>query len=267
MATTRSQLFGLVELVGHQQHGGAGGAELGHGAPDLAPGGGVQPLGELVEDHQSGPVEQGQHQEEPLPLPAAEGTEGRAPAIGEAEALEQPGGVDGVAAGEQPHGLVDPQPVGQSGALQLAADLRAEPLGVADRVQPEDPHGAAVRSSQALQALDGRGLAGAVRADQAEDLPGVYVEVEAVDDHAAGVRLGQPTHGHDGLGRGAGGGRGHASRLEGRARGHIGLGTDLRLCPWAQVRGASSYGLPARATTSDDARGQCLPFQESQRAA
>ena len=63
----------------------------------------------------------------------------------------------------------------------------------------EDADLAGVGVPQALQDLDGRGLAGAVGTDQAEDLPGVHVEVEVVDDGATGVGLGEPADRDDRL--------------------------------------------------------------------
>ncbi len=155
------------------------------------------------------------------PLMRAEGVR---PAVAEAEPLEQQVGVPGPASGEELDGLADAQPVGQARALELAADERPELLGVAQRLQPEHLDRAAVRPAQSLDALDGGGLAGAVGADQPDDLSGVHVEVEVVDDHAAAVRLGQAAD------------RDHRSWVHGSmlrepgAR-HIGPRAELRLCP------------------------------------
>ena len=196
-----AERLGLVELVGDQQHRRAGVAQLGDRRPDLAASGRVEALGELVEDHQPRPVEQRQHQEQPLPLAAAQaGERGPAP-VRQPELLQQPVAVASPGAGEQVDGLGDPEPVGQPGVLQLAADLRAQPVGVADRVEPEHPDVTRVLAPQALEELDRRGLAGAVGADQAEDLAVMDVEVEVVDDRAAVVGLGEPTNGDDRLGR------------------------------------------------------------------
>ena len=134
-----AQCLGLVELVGHQQHRGPGVVELGDRRPDVAPRGRVEALGELVEDHQPRLVEQRQHQEQPLPLPAAQPCERGPASVRQPELLQEPVTVGRPATGEQVDGLGDPEPVGQAGVLQLAADLLPQPVGVPDRVESKDP--------------------------------------------------------------------------------------------------------------------------------
>ena len=85
-----AQHLGLVELVGDEQDRGALVAQLRHGRPHVAAGGRVEALRQLVEDHQPRPVEQRQHEEQPLPLAAADSAGERRPAPrAEAELLEQ----------------------------------------------------------------------------------------------------------------------------------------------------------------------------------
>ena len=134
-----AQRLCLVELVRDQQHRRTGVVELGDRRPDLAPGGRVEALGELVEDHQPGPVEQRQHQEQPLPLAAAQARERGPASVRQPELLQQPVTVGRPATGEQVDRLGDPEPVRQAGALQLAADLLSQPVGVPDRVQAQAP--------------------------------------------------------------------------------------------------------------------------------
>jgi len=47
-----------------------------------------------------------------------------------------------------------------------------------------------------LKRIDGRGLPGAVGADQPHDLSGGDVEVQPVHHHSDPVRLAQTSHGH-----------------------------------------------------------------------
>ena len=187
-----AQRFGLVELVRDQQDGGAGVAQLGHRTPHLATRGRVETLGQLVEDHQPRAVEQRQHEEQPLSLATAQPGVRRPPQVLEPELLQQRAPVARPRPGEEGDRLRDPQPVRQTRALQLAADLRPQPVGVMDRIEAEHAELAGVGPAEPLEALDGGGLAGAVGADQAEHLAGVHVQVEAIDDGAAAVRLGEP---------------------------------------------------------------------------
>ena len=196
-----AQRLGLVELVGDQQHRRTGVVELRDRRPDLAPGGRVEALGELVEDHQPGPVEQRQHQEQPLPLAAAQARERGPASVRQPELLQQQVAVGRPATGEQVDCLGDPEPVRQPGALQLAADLLSHPVGVPDRVQAQHPDLTRVLAPQPLEDLDRRGLAGTVGADQTEDLAVMDGEVEVVDDGPAVVGLGEPANGDDWLGR------------------------------------------------------------------
>ncbi len=76
----------------------------------------------------------------------------------------------GVTRGEQLERLPDADVVGQRRLLELAADAAAQLARLADRVEAEDRDLAAVGLAQALEAFDRGRLAGAVRAEQAEDL-------------------------------------------------------------------------------------------------
>src|SRR4029453_10350407 len=63
----------------------------------------------------------------------------------------------------------------------------------------EHAHLAGVRLVQALADLDGRGLAGPVRAEQAEALAGTHLEVEAGDGLHGAVALDEATADEGGL--------------------------------------------------------------------
>jgi len=110
----------------------------------------VEALRQLVEEHQLRPVEQRQHEKQPLPLAAAQRREGRVAALDQAEPVEQLAGVARSRSREQLDRLADPQPVRQRRVLQLAADQRAQPVGLGSRVVAEDAQYAAVRVAQPL---------------------------------------------------------------------------------------------------------------------
>ncbi len=92
-------------------------------------------------------------------------------------------------AAEQPQGLEDGQLVGELRLLQLDAQPLAQRLRVRRPPQPENFDVTRVRLGQPLADLDRRRLAGAVRTEQAEALPGRHVEVDAVDGHDVLVGL------------------------------------------------------------------------------
>jgi hypothetical protein len=80
------------------------------------------------------------------------------------------------------------------------------------RVGSEDADGAAISVSVALDDLDGRRLAGAVRPQQGDDLAGAHLERDTVDDGAAAIALRDVL---DGDRRTAGG---HARHVSGSCR-------------------------------------------------
>ncbi len=75
--------------------------------------------------------------------------------------------------------------------LEHQADARSQAPAVAGRVQPEDPRAAAVGHPVALDDLDRRRLARAVRPEQREQLAAPHVERDPAQDLAPGIRLAQ----------------------------------------------------------------------------
>src|SRR5205823_12593007 len=73
--------------------------------------------------------------------------------------------------------------------LQHHADLRVQAPAVADRIQPEDPHRAAVGHAVALENLDRRGLPGPVRPEKSEHFAAPDRQAEPVDGVLAAVAL------------------------------------------------------------------------------
>ncbi len=68
---------------------------------------------------------------------------------------------------------------GREGRSPAAGCREAKPIGVASRVAPQHPQHPCVGAAQTLDAFDCGRLAGAVRAEQADDLPRFHVEVES----------------------------------------------------------------------------------------
>ena len=91
-------------------------------------------------------------------------------------------------------GLGDPEPAGQRRILQLRADALPKLRRLRCRVEPENANRAAVGAAQALHALHGGRLAGAVRPEDAEDLASLDTEREVVDGNGATVGLAQVIH-------------------------------------------------------------------------
>src|SRR5207237_4346987 len=87
------------------------------------------------------------------------------------------------ATAEQAHRFLDRQRVGQLRVLELDAESLAQgpPLAASGPVQPEDLHVPRIASREPLQDLDGGGLAGAVRPEQAEALARGHREIEPGD--------------------------------------------------------------------------------------
>jgi len=188
----------LGHLVRHQQHRGAALVQLAHRVPHAAAGGRVEALGQLVEDHQAGPVEQREHQEQALPLSPAERGERRPAPLRQPEPPEQLTAVLRPQGGEQLDRLGHPEPVRQRGVLQLAADERPQLRGLGDGVVAQHAKAAGVRPAEPLDALDCGRLPGTVRARQADDLAGADIEVQAVHDDPGPVRFAQTADGHGG---------------------------------------------------------------------
>src|SRR4029453_16671283 len=85
-----------------------------------------------------------------------------------------------------------------AGRLRDDADPAAPAGAARGRVLAEDPHLAGVPVTVSLKDLHDSGLAGAVRAEQGEHLPGAHLEVEAVDGHHLPVPLSEAPYA-DGL--------------------------------------------------------------------
>ena len=164
-----------------------------------------------------------------------------------------------VVAGEQRDVLVDGQVRVHRRRLEHDADPLAPVAAGALRVDAEDGDAAAVALAVALEDLDRRRLAGAVRAEQAEDLALLDLEADAANGLDLAVRLAQVADGdgrrhasaqldHDHAGRGEArlGAAASARRRRGRSRAG-GRPRRLRRRARRRPRGRCSAVAPARA--------------------
>src|SRR5690606_21840450 len=221
--------------------------------PRRAAGRGVQARGELVEDRDARVADERERDRQALLLPARELRERDASVLGEVEQVEQLLDVPRrrVERREEAHRLLDGDPLVERDLLELDPDGVAHRGGVGLRVDAEHADRAAVGLAQPREALDGRGLARAVGAEDAEDLPGGDGEGHVLDGDLPGagplrpgVRLAEVADLDDGLGRG-----GRPGRPGGRRRGHAaggrwcgGHGASRWVCATRGRRGAPSGG-------------------------
>src|SRR5205823_4994151 len=99
-----------------------------------------------------------------------------------------------VVAGERLQALARGQVRVERGRLQHHADPLAPRCSASARVDAEDLHVAGIPAAVALEDLDGRRLARAVRAEQGEDLAGLDREVDPAERLVVAVALPEARH-------------------------------------------------------------------------
>src|SRR5262249_51964093 len=130
---------------------------------------------------------------EPPLLPPGQGLHARVALLAEADEVDhlvhvaRPAVVPGEEAGRLPHGEIRPE----LRLLQDDADALPVLAPRACGIEAEDVDASAVALAVTLEDLDRRRLAGAVRAEQSEDLAFVDPEADAADGFMAAVRLAQ----------------------------------------------------------------------------
>jgi hypothetical protein len=127
----------------------------------------------LIEEHDSRSVHQSEGDEQPLLLPAGEAPKSGVSLLGKAPVGEQivPGRALRAQRSEQIESLPNLDPVRQGRLLELRAEVLPQLSRMRARVETEHRHLAAVEGAQALDTLDGGGLAGTVGSENAKDLP------------------------------------------------------------------------------------------------
>ena len=193
-----AQPLGLLDVVGDEHHRRAAVADAADHVPGVPPADGIEVLGQLVEEHELGPADEGEGDEQALALAAGQGAERASPEAGEVPLLGELAERTGarVQRREQPQRLADTQLVRQGGVLQLGADAPAQAVAGRRRVEAEHARRPAVGPAQALEDLDRRRLAGSVRAEQAEQLAAPDGEGHVAEDLGRSVALAQPVDFH-----------------------------------------------------------------------
>ena len=197
-----AQHLGLLEVVCRQEDRPAGRAEAEDDVPERPPSGGIHARGRLVQEDQLRVVDEGERHGQALALPAGQVLGPGRPLLAEvhqADELVGRAAAEAVEAPEQVQDLDHGQLRVERRGLERDADAWLQPVGIPDRIDPEDADLAAVGLSKALEDLDSRGLAGAVGPEQAEDRPGLDLEADPVDGTRLAVCLVQPGHADDGF--------------------------------------------------------------------
>ena len=141
--------------------------------PRVAAGLRVEAGRQLVEDRDPRVADEGQRDRQALLLTAGQMPELR---LSRFSARPRPSSSAPMSAGFAVEGgvqlqrLADAQLGRQLALLELDADLFAQLVAIVTRVEAEHADRARVRLAEAADGLDGRGLAGAVRAEDREDL-------------------------------------------------------------------------------------------------
>ena len=178
-----SQRLRLVQVVGREQHGGPGVAQAPDQPPHIPSALGVEAGGGLIEEDELRLAHQGARQVEATSLSTGEPPDGRPLPVGEVEHRERVGDRPGTGHCRRPHpqGLGDGEVTGEAAELEEDAGTTAYFGTVPDRIEAEHPDLTRRRLPQTLDDLQGRGLAGAVGAEQGGDRATSDVEVEAAD--------------------------------------------------------------------------------------
>jgi hypothetical protein len=193
------ELFGLVEVLGGEQHGRAALGEFPDGLPHLDARLRVQPGRRFVEEDDRRIPDEAHRDVQPAAH--ATGVRRRSPSarLGQGEAPEQ-------VVGDRARVLEVPQPGDQDEVLPSAEDLvhRRELPGETDGlayvgglcrdIEAVDPDGPRVGLEQRGQDPHDRGLARPVGAEQGEDAAPRHVEVHASQHPQLLVRLRQALH-------------------------------------------------------------------------
>ena len=177
------ETLGLAELVGRDEDADALLAQARHDVADDDAAGGVDARRRLVEEGHSRPAYQRERERQALALATGEPLCRGTGDVFEADQAEQFTRVAWVVVvgGEEPERSSGAHHRVGAATLEHHADERRDGRPVASGIVAEDADVAGVGDAVALQRLDRGRLAGAVRAEQAEDLARLGAERDAVD--------------------------------------------------------------------------------------
>ena len=180
--------LGFVQIVGRDQHGDAGLGEIVNQAPELPPRQGIDAAGRLVEEENRRLVKDGAAECQPLAPPAGQvACQRRFPAAQPrhlehelAPRLDAAAGQP-VDAAPEADVLIDGQQLVEREALRHVADTLFHRFRLAADVDAVDERRARRWAQQPAEHADGRRLAGAIAAEEAEDLAALDRERQVVD--------------------------------------------------------------------------------------
>src|SRR5262245_5011219 len=191
--------LGLVHIVGRHQHRQPLAGQRMDLVPEFPSRLGVDAGCRLVEQQELRRMHDAGGERQPL-LPAARQRAGKLILpLDEAESFQR--AIDLLADRLQPieprhefEILPDRQVLIEGEALRHVANLELDTVALGDDVEPKAGALPRVRFQQSAQHADGRGLAAAIRPEEAYDLPFLHLEIDVVDHHSAAEALGQPLH-------------------------------------------------------------------------
>jgi hypothetical protein len=158
--------------------------------------------GGLIEEHHIGAPDDGERKAEALLFAPRERPPRCPRPVGETDEFEQFAGVARavVEGSEQPQRLDGTNGAVQPAGLQHHADAPGERRVIANRIEPADPDRSVRRRPVSLEAIDGRGLARPVRAEDGGDGAGLGGEAHAIDGMNVAVAHVEVLDFHDGHG-------------------------------------------------------------------
>ncbi len=220
------QLVGLLQVLGGEQHGGAGGDQFPYALPGVGAAARVEAGGGFVQDDHGRAGDQRPGEVEAAPHPAGVGAAGPVGRLRQAEAVEEFGGAPAggaasraVQAGHQVQVLAAGQLLVDGGVLAGEAEAGPDRLGGGADVVARHPGAARVGPQQGGEDADGGGLAGAVGTEQAEDGAGRGVQVDPGEGLLGAEALGEPFGAQGGPVAGCGAGAAHAATVRRALRG------------------------------------------------
>ncbi len=153
----------------------------------------------LVEQQQSGPVNQARGQGQPLLPTAGELTGKLVLPLRQTESRDAlthrvPAVLQGIHARDEIQVLCNRQILPETETLGHVADLTLDGLTFADDIKAEACAAAFIRTEQAAEHADDRRLAAAVRAEKAADLARANLQAHVVDGREVAETLGHPVH-------------------------------------------------------------------------
>src|SRR5256885_4747935 len=187
--------FGLIHEVRRQKHGRSGRSEPMNLVPELAPAHRVDPGGGLVEKQERRLVDGGARQCDPLFPSAGKGArqlalsaEQTGPRQNLVDASAPAGASHTVDPGVKKEILFDGEILVKAEALRHVADALLDAFGVASDVEPDHRPAPSAGIEDPAEHADGRGFAGAIRSEHAEDLASVHRQRDvAHGDERAGT--------------------------------------------------------------------------------